>query len=184
MSQKMPTVPITVTLQGTPLGVDKEITYNEKSMDFYPGDKIFLFTDGLIENQLVDRDPIGRKVLVDAVSAWGDQNILEIKSRTLSLGQQFFGSENLQDDVTIVVAEVSKAWVRPSNVIINNMSEPQTVPPPPPQAIAPIPVIQELALDLDDAKPQTLPVFDLGIDDDKLLENTESSTPKKPLSAV
>lgn len=183
LNPKSPTVPITITIQGTPLGVDREIPFSEKSMDFFPGDKIFMFTDGLIENQLVDRDPLGRKLLIDTISAWGDQNIVEIKNRTIALGQQFFGSENLQDDVTIVVAEVNKNWVKPTMTTSSEpagLKNPQ-IPPPP------VVVTQEAVLDLGDQNSKTLPVFDLGLSDVTTAENNQSEPtqgPKKTLPAV
>ena len=165
INTKLPTASITLNLQGNPLGVDKEITYSEKSIDFFPGDKIFLFTDGLIENQFVDKDPLGRKVLLEFISSWGDQNIIEIKNKTLELGKQYFGSENLQDDVTIVVAEVSKAWVKPVRTEDPELPAPPVISHTPQIPTPPVMATQEAVLDLG-LTDQVVPVFDLGFADE------------------
>jgi phosphoserine phosphatase RsbU/P len=98
-------------LQGTPLGVDREAEYKEKTIKIAAGDRIFFFTDGLIENQLVGQEPMGRKNLLEALSQFGNQDIHNIKQNMLDFATKTFGSVNLADDVTIVVAEISKDWV-------------------------------------------------------------------------
>ncbi len=108
------TAAISLTLQGTPLGVDRDAEFKEKSIDLAAGDKIFFFTDGLIENCLSGQDPLGRKELLDFMCRHGQQSIDGIKKSILQKGAEIFGSENLQDDVTVVVAEVSPSWTRSS----------------------------------------------------------------------
>ena len=104
---------ITLTLQGTPLGVDRDAEYKEKTIEFRAGDKIFFFTDGLIENHLNGQPPIGRKNLLDAICEFGKDPIEQIQEKTLAKAKAVFGDQNLQDDVTIVVAEISKSWAVP-----------------------------------------------------------------------
>src|SRR5690606_8304203 len=41
--------PISLKLMGTPLGMDPKAKYRDQTMELKPGDKIFYFTDGLIE---------------------------------------------------------------------------------------------------------------------------------------
>jgi sigma-B regulation protein RsbU (phosphoserine phosphatase) len=106
---------ITLTLQGTPLGVDREAVFKEKEFEFRAGDKIFFFTDGLIENHLKGQSPIGRKNLLDGICAFGTDPIDKIQEKTLALAKTAFGDQNLQDDVTIVVAEISPSWVKPAS---------------------------------------------------------------------
>ena len=104
--------PITLTLQGNPLGVSREMEYNEKSIDMVAGDKIFFYTDGLIENHFDENKPLGRKGLVEAVSKMGSSSIDQIKTGIQQTGCDIYGDKNLQDDVTIVVAEISPSWVK------------------------------------------------------------------------
>jgi serine phosphatase RsbU (regulator of sigma subunit) len=109
---KSPTAAITLTLQGTPLGIAREAEFSEKTIDIAAGDKIFFFTDGLIENSKKDAAPLGRKMLVDYICQIGESSPDAIKRSVLQKGIEVFGSENLPDDVTVVVAEISKEWVK------------------------------------------------------------------------
>jgi serine phosphatase RsbU (regulator of sigma subunit) len=101
---------ISLKQQGTPLGVDRNSVYEEKSMQIKAGDRIFLFTDGLIENQSALGETLGRKRLIELLQDNGAKSCHEIKSIALESATSIFGSTNLADDVTIVVAEISKKW--------------------------------------------------------------------------
>jgi hypothetical protein len=125
---------ITLTLQGTPLGVDRDAVYKEKVIEFRAGDKIFLFTDGLIENYTNGQSPLGRKNLLDAICGFGADTIDQIQTKTLAVAKSAFGDQNLQDDVTIVVAEISPSWVKATatppmnNAAIDNLPLPMIEP--------------------------------------------------------
>ncbi len=108
--ESTPTAAISLTLQGNPLGVDRDAEFKEKSTSIAAGDKVFFFTDGLIENCLAGQSPLGRKELLDFICQHGQQPIESIKQSILKKGVEIFGAENLQDDVTVVVAEISPAW--------------------------------------------------------------------------
>ena len=104
-------IPISLILQGVPLGVDRLAVFKEKTIDLMPGDRIFFFTDGLIENSRIDGDPMGRKKMLEILSEHGAENCHEIKKAMLKDAFSIFGETNLADDVTVVVAEISKTWV-------------------------------------------------------------------------
>lgn len=177
-----PTAAISLSQQGTPLGVERDLNYSEKNIDIHPGDKLVLFTDGLIENHLLDKDPIGRKYLLESIASWGDQNIVEIKNRTLELGQTHFGVENLQDDVTVVIAEVSKSWVKPSIETTDISSQETGLLELPTIPQAPVLVTQEVTLDSDSA---TLALFNLDLETTADQDVTaQDNAIKKPSSAV
>lgn len=101
---------IPLILQGVPLGVDREAVFKEKTIELRAGDRIFFFTDGLIENHLPNTSAMERKKLLEIISHKGSGNCFEIKDAVLKEATSLFGSENLADDVTIVVAEISKSW--------------------------------------------------------------------------
>jgi phosphoserine phosphatase RsbU/P len=130
-----PTAAITLTLMGNPLGVQRDSEYKEKQFAMAAGDKYVLFTDGLIENTLNDQPPFSRKMLIETVSGYGNESIGVIKDNIFTNGYKIFGSENLQDDVTVVVAEVSPLWVKPASLTVEN-----PVPPAAEVAGEPLPV--------------------------------------------
>ena len=108
-----PTSAITLTLMGNPLGVQREGDYQEKTISMAAGDKIVFFTDGLIENTQHSKPPFSRKMLLESVCRNGDKEIEAIKENIFASGYKIFGQENLQDDVTVVVAQISKTWSKP-----------------------------------------------------------------------
>jgi hypothetical protein len=105
-----PTGAITLTLQGNPLGVEPESEFKEKSIDLKAGDKLVFFTDGLIENSLKGHEPLGRKLLIETACQLGLENIDIVRQQIQEKGASIFGTQNLSDDVTIVVAEINKTW--------------------------------------------------------------------------
>jgi serine phosphatase RsbU (regulator of sigma subunit) len=109
-----PNAAISLTLQGTPLGVDRHAEFKEKSIDIAAGDKLFFFTDGLIENYLPGQNPMGRKDLIEFICQHGSTPIDGLKQLVLKMGTDIFGPDNLQDDVTIVIAEISPSWAKNS----------------------------------------------------------------------
>ena len=174
--------PITLTLQGNPLGVEADSDFKEKTLKIAAGDKIILFTDGLIENTRNGSDPLGRKSLIDIASKAGAISADALKELLKSEGAARYGLENLADDVTIVVAEIGSHWkaqeksitdadapgaAAPSLPILNidGSVVSITVPPPPP-GLKPIPIpVESIVIEkeavFDLAPPSDLPNFAL-----------------------
>lgn len=103
--------PISLNLQGNPLGAAIDSQYIEKNIEFFAGDKIIFFTDGLIENSHNGNQPMGRKALIELSCAVGQSDPSAIRTKLEQAGSKIFGTGNLTDDVTILVAEISKNWV-------------------------------------------------------------------------
>jgi len=97
--------PATIKCQGTPLGIEARATYVEQEVVVGLGEKVILYTDGLIEGQNVD------------LVAWGKRNLEKIIMSHLTLGAKalrekiiaaafaHFGDHPLNDDVTLVIVE-------------------------------------------------------------------------------
>ncbi len=102
--------PISLKLMSTPLGMDLDTKYREQSIDLKAGDKIFYFTDGLIECSSPKGEVWGRKYLVEQVTEAAKHGAEEMKDDVLAAAFSFFAQKPLDDDVTVVVAEISKTW--------------------------------------------------------------------------
>lgn len=102
--------PISLKLMSTPLGMDPETTYKEQSIELRAGDKFFYFTDGLIECSSPKGEVWGRKYLVEQIASTASMSAEEMKDEVLGRAFQFFAQKPLDDDVTVVVAELDKAW--------------------------------------------------------------------------
>ncbi len=103
--------PITLSIKGTPLGMDPASKYVEKKFKIEPGDKIFMFTDGLIECSAPDGSVWGRKTLIEELLKLAPTaNAMELKDRILDSAFRFFAGRPIADDVTVVVAEIDAQW--------------------------------------------------------------------------
>lgn len=118
---------ISLQLRGVPLGIDTAAEFSEKTMDLAPGDKIFLFTDGLIECSSEDGTVWGRKQLIEelteAIGSTPEAGAGEIRTKIVSRAFGFFGKQPLADDVTILVAEIDRNWKvqqNPVDVIVES----------------------------------------------------------------
>jgi serine phosphatase RsbU (regulator of sigma subunit) len=103
-------MPISIKNMGNPLGMSLVTNYTDKEMDIYAGDKLFLFTDGLIECSDKHGHFWGRKTLLKQLANAANLPASELKDEILSRAFEMFAGNPLIDDVTVVVAEIPAAW--------------------------------------------------------------------------
>lgn len=102
--------PIDLALKGIPLGIKDNVSYKNKTMDVRAGDKIFLFTDGLIECESPLGEVWSRKYLTESILKKVDSSYSELKDFITKKAFSFFNGNPLLDDITVVVAEIDKDW--------------------------------------------------------------------------
>ena len=102
--------PISLKLMGTPLGIEANPTFKDETIELRPGDKLFYFTDGLIECESVDGESLGRKWLLQNICELGNSDAHQLKQGILDRAFDFFGIQPIKDDITVVTMEVSKNW--------------------------------------------------------------------------
>lgn len=102
--------PISLKLRGTPLAMDVDSKYIDKTIAIRPGDKVLFFTDGLIECASPKGEVWGRKYLLEQAVQTAALSPTDMKDELLSRAFTFFGTRPLDDDVTALVLEVSKNW--------------------------------------------------------------------------
>jgi sigma-B regulation protein RsbU (phosphoserine phosphatase) len=95
---------------GFPLAVFDGADYEDASLDLEPGDRVHLFSDGIIEQF----DPSGRQAFGDErfrdlLASLHDQPIDVAAARTVEALAGWAGGASFHDDVSLVVAE----WVGP-----------------------------------------------------------------------
>jgi serine phosphatase RsbU (regulator of sigma subunit) len=101
---------MTLLLGGTPLGYKEEETYKEKTVQLAPGDRLFFYTDGLIECTNSSEQMWGKNCLMDTLATAAGQSIQDIRDATVKNAYSFFGGHPTKDDVTVVVAEMALDW--------------------------------------------------------------------------
>ncbi len=93
---------ITLKANGSPLGIEQAATYQDKAFSLREGDKILLFTDGLIECENKSKEAMGRKILLNKIATFSAQSAKELTQSVISDAFTFFAGNPLKDDVTVV----------------------------------------------------------------------------------
>lgn len=102
--------PISLKIAGTPLGMDPKATYRDETLELRAGDKLFMFTDGLIECSNPQGAVWGRKFLVDQLVDTCHLGAESMREEIVSRAFRFFANKPLMDDVTVAVIEIDKSW--------------------------------------------------------------------------
>jgi hypothetical protein len=88
---------------GFPLGVKRREPFREHTVDFEPGDRIILYSDGLIEAIDDDGDPYGFERFEKTILDNGHLSAEEIKKVLLGSVRKFTRNRPPEDDQTLVV---------------------------------------------------------------------------------
>lgn len=90
-------------LKGRPLGVLEDSTYEEKEIDFYKGDILFLFTDGINEAINSNFIEFGDEKLLSIILENADNNVSTIKEVVIDELKKFVGETEQMDDITMLI---------------------------------------------------------------------------------
>lgn len=90
-----------------PLGVDVHARFGDNSRTLAVGDRLLLYTDGVIEAPNIEDEPYGLTRLVDTLHGTSGSDIEHIRSRVLESLLLHAGDSLAHDDVTFMVLEVT-----------------------------------------------------------------------------
>ena len=88
---------------GFPLGVKRREPFREYTVEFEPGDRLILYSDGLIEALDDDGEPFGFDRFERVLSESGNRSAEEIKKALLNSVKKFTHNRPPEDDQTLVV---------------------------------------------------------------------------------
>lgn len=88
---------------GYPLGIKRREPFREHTVDFSPGDRLILYSDGLIEAVDDDGEPFGFERFERALLECGHLGADQIKKSLLSSVRKFTRNRPPEDDQTLVV---------------------------------------------------------------------------------
>ncbi|HXI14245.1 MAG TPA: PP2C family protein-serine/threonine phosphatase [Thermoanaerobaculia bacterium] len=88
---------------GFPLGVKRREAFREHSVQFSPGDRLILYSDGLIEALDDDGEPFGFNRFEQVLEKSGPNDAEEIKNAILGAVKKFTRNRPPLDDQTLVV---------------------------------------------------------------------------------
>jgi serine phosphatase RsbU (regulator of sigma subunit) len=95
-----------MNVMGTILGIAANTEFNQKTMNILPGDRFFLFTDGLIECKSPTGQAWSRKKLTECLLENALLDGAKLKDTVVNKAFSFFNKVPLLDDITVVVVEV------------------------------------------------------------------------------
>ena len=89
-----------------PLAVDLDTLYGQLTISMVPGDRLFVYTDGVIDAPDPEGRSFGFKRLKDVLDANAEASLSELKSAVLKTLNQYTEKELSHDDVTLIALEI------------------------------------------------------------------------------
>ena len=92
--------------EGLILGVKREVTFEEKSIQLQRGDLLLLYTDGIIEARNASGEFFGTDRLCDIIGKVYNEQPEQVVETILGEVTAFTGSQIAEDDISMVVMKV------------------------------------------------------------------------------
>jgi sigma-B regulation protein RsbU (phosphoserine phosphatase) len=89
-----------------PLAVDLDTLYSQITISMTPGDRLFAYTDGIIDAPNPEGERFGLARLKDALDANTGAPLSELKSAVLKTMHEFTERKLTHDDVTLIAMEI------------------------------------------------------------------------------
>ena len=89
-----------------PLAIDLETLYGQFTISTFPGDRLFVYSDGIIDAPDLEGKRFGLERLKDVLDANAESPLSELKSTVLKTLNQYTGKELTHDDVTLIAMEI------------------------------------------------------------------------------
>lgn len=88
---------------GTVVGLFSDCDYEEETVELYPGDIFIAFSDGMTEPEN-EFGEFGEERLIETIAAYRHQPLERITEHAISAVQDWIGSTEQPDDITLVLA--------------------------------------------------------------------------------
>jgi len=90
---------------GTLIGIGKLVDFEEGATRLQPGDRLFMYTDGITEHTSTDNEVYGEARFLEQLLAGSETTLEEVTRDTLIALREFGGSTLPVDDVTLIGIE-------------------------------------------------------------------------------
>lgn len=91
---------------GFPLGLS-DTPYDERIVQLAPGDRLYLYSDGVPEAMNIDGEEFGVGRLLEAITAGRSETLHESVARIETDVANWHGKEKPQDDISVLAVEIS-----------------------------------------------------------------------------
>ncbi|MBA7573313.1 hypothetical protein ES708_15109 [subsurface metagenome] len=95
-----------IKMPSFPIGASPVPGYEEQIIQFQPGDRFFVFSDGFAETSNLKDEQFGDNRITEIIDRTSELNIKESVKEILKEVSAFRGNKNQEDDVTILSIEV------------------------------------------------------------------------------
>ncbi len=89
-----------------PLAIELDTEFEQFTINMNPGDRIFVYTDGIIDTPSPDGEVLGLEGLKDILDANAAVPLAELKSSVLRALNLYALKELTHDDVTLIALEI------------------------------------------------------------------------------
>ncbi len=96
----------TVSIDGKPVGVMDELRYSYKKVLLDNGDRVVLYTDGILEIKNTENMTLGLQGFKSIIEKYKDLNIEQCKRKTIDDLNKFKGTNGFEDDIVLIIVEV------------------------------------------------------------------------------
>lgn len=103
VSPKNGTKPLALERTGMPIGIEEDSTWIRKNLEFKPGEKLILYTDGITEAQNESGEFFEEDNLIEVVTNNIDKSAYQIQNSILKKIRNFIGEAPQYDDITLMV---------------------------------------------------------------------------------
>ncbi|MEJ2759661.1 MAG: PP2C family protein-serine/threonine phosphatase [Anaerolineales bacterium] len=90
---------------GMPLGVEPDSSWERRSINFSPGDKLILYTDGVTEAQNISNEFYDETLLVKCIMANANGSAFVLQDKILKEVKDFTNGAPQTDDITLMILE-------------------------------------------------------------------------------
>ena len=89
-----------------PLAIDLDTLYEQFTISMVPGDRLFVYTDGIIDTPNPEGESFGLVRLKDVLDENMEASLSEIKSAVLKALHQYTEKALIHDDITLIALEI------------------------------------------------------------------------------
>jgi sigma-B regulation protein RsbU (phosphoserine phosphatase) len=89
-----------------PLAIESDTLYEQFTISMVPGDRLFVYTDGIIDTPSPEGESFGLARLKDVLDVNAAVPLSELKSAVLRTLNQYAQKELTHDDVTLIALEI------------------------------------------------------------------------------
>lgn len=114
--RRKPSAPPTLAAASNPLGVFRDNVFEDKEIPLKVGDRLILYTDGIIECTNVAQIAWNKRNFIKTITDHAEGGGANLVGHIVGAAKAHFGTEPLKDDITMVMAEVKKLHVPPGSV--------------------------------------------------------------------